>query len=133
MFFCRPWQFGSCLFISYTYIHFSLRCDWCCLVHCHVSVRMLPMSLFPTASFQHSYGYGGYEVCKYLRYIVTILMIWSLSKKTILSIPDIRSLRFGGYLRSGRYLFFLSDLAWFFYNLHHLINYYNLLSIEFFA
>ena len=34
------------------------------------------------------------------RYIVTILMIWYLNKSTVLSVPSVKSLHFGGYLKS---------------------------------
>ncbi|KAF5448646.1 hypothetical protein F2P56_029156 [Juglans regia] len=38
------------------------------------------------------------------QYIVTFLMIWFLNKRTVLSLPSMRSLHFGGYLRSGGFL-----------------------------
>lgn len=37
----------------------------------------------------------------FVRYIVTILMIWHLNKKTVLILPDMKDLEFGGYLKSG--------------------------------
>ncbi|KAK9227890.1 hypothetical protein WN944_020834 [Citrus x changshan-huyou] len=38
------------------------------------------------------------------QYMVTLLMIWYLNKRTILSIPNMKNLHFGDYLRSGGYL-----------------------------
>lgn len=35
------------------------------------------------------------------RYIVAILMLWKLNEKTVLLLPNIRNLQFGGYLKSG--------------------------------
>ncbi|KAK7826444.1 protein detoxification 45 [Quercus suber] len=42
------------------------------------------------------------EICQL--YIVTILMIWYLNKRTVLSVPSAKSLHFGGYLKSGGFL-----------------------------
>lgn len=36
--------------------------------------------------------------------MVTLLMIWYLNKRTILSIPNMKNLHFGDYLRSGNCL-----------------------------
>lgn len=36
------------------------------------------------------------------RYIVAILMLWHLNKKTVLLLPSIKNLQFGGYLKSGK-------------------------------
>lgn len=61
--------------------------------------------LFPMLIYNFGLGVTGAALSTVIsQYIVTILMIWSLSKRTILSIPNIRSLRFGGYLRSGGFL-----------------------------
>ncbi|KAF7136378.1 hypothetical protein RHSIM_Rhsim08G0028700 [Rhododendron simsii] len=38
------------------------------------------------------------------KYIVTILMIWYLNKRTVLLLPNIKDLDFGGYIRSGGFL-----------------------------
>ncbi|XP_047260673.1 protein DETOXIFICATION 45, chloroplastic isoform X4 [Capsicum annuum] len=38
------------------------------------------------------------------QYIVAILMLWHLNKKTVLLLPSIKNLRFGGYLKSGGFL-----------------------------
>ncbi|KAB1207069.1 MATE efflux family protein 3, chloroplastic [Morella rubra] len=38
------------------------------------------------------------------KYIVTFLMIWYLNKRTVLSLPSVKTLHFGGYLRSGGFL-----------------------------
>lgn len=38
------------------------------------------------------------------QYIVAILMLWHLSKKTSLLLPSMKNLQFGGYLKSGGFL-----------------------------
>ncbi|XP_055803995.1 protein DETOXIFICATION 45, chloroplastic-like [Solanum dulcamara] len=38
------------------------------------------------------------------QYIVAILMLWKLNKKTVLLLPNVRNLHFGGYLKSGGFL-----------------------------
>lgn len=45
------------------------------------------------------------KICAFIfsRYIVTFLMIWYLNKRTVLSLPSVKTLHFGGYLRSGEY------------------------------
>ena len=48
---------------------------------------------------------------KCFRYIVTFLMIWHLNKRAVLLPPKLRELQFGGYVKSGEYLFELS-LVW---------------------
>lgn len=42
---------------------------------------------------------------QHFRYIVTVLMMWHLSKKTTLQLPKLKNLQFGGYLKSGDCLF----------------------------
>lgn len=42
----------------------------------------------------------------FFRYIVTLLMIWYLNKRTIISFPNMKNLHFGDYLRSGDCPFF---------------------------
>ncbi|XP_027361840.1 protein DETOXIFICATION 45, chloroplastic-like [Abrus precatorius] len=61
--------------------------------------------LFPLLMYIFHLGVIGAALSTVMsQYIVTILMIWSLNKKTILSIPNIKSLHFGGYLSSGGFL-----------------------------
>ncbi|CAH9105889.1 unnamed protein product [Cuscuta europaea] len=38
------------------------------------------------------------------QYIVAILMLWHLNKKTVLLLPSMKNLHFGGYLKSGGFL-----------------------------
>ncbi|KAI5684055.1 hypothetical protein M9H77_05283 [Catharanthus roseus] len=38
------------------------------------------------------------------QYLVTLLMIWNLNKRTALLLPDMKSLHFGEYLKSGGFL-----------------------------
>lgn len=60
---------------------------------------------FPILMYYFRLGVTGAAISTVAsQYIVTILMIWHLNKKTVLILPDMKDLEFGGYLRSGGFL-----------------------------
>ncbi|XP_030955244.1 protein DETOXIFICATION 45, chloroplastic-like [Quercus lobata] len=61
--------------------------------------------LFPLLMYYFRLGVTGAAISTVVsQYIVTILMIWYLNKRTVLSVPSAKSLHFGGYLKSGGFL-----------------------------
>ncbi|KAL1315972.1 protein DETOXIFICATION 45, chloroplastic-like isoform X2 [Arachis hypogaea] len=74
-------------------------------VQCLGFGNLAAVFLFPVLIYNFNMGVAGAALSTVIsQYIVATLMIWSLSKRTKLSIPNIRSLPFGGYLRSGGFL-----------------------------
>ncbi|PSS36583.1 Protein DETOXIFICATION 45 like [Actinidia chinensis var. chinensis] len=60
---------------------------------------------FPILMYYFRLGVTGAAISTIAsQYIVTILMIWYLNKRTVLLIPEVKDLDFGGYLRSGGFL-----------------------------
>ncbi|KAH7852131.1 hypothetical protein Vadar_020971 [Vaccinium darrowii] len=60
---------------------------------------------FPILMYYFRLGVTGAAISTVAsQYIVTILMIWHLNKKTVLLLPDMKDLEFGGYLKSGGFL-----------------------------
>ncbi|XP_042982596.1 protein DETOXIFICATION 45, chloroplastic-like isoform X1 [Carya illinoinensis] len=67
--------------------------------------------LFPFLMYFLRLGVVGAAISTVVsQYIVTFFMIWFLNKRTVLSLPSMRSLHFGGYLRSGE-CFLLRELV----------------------
>ncbi|XP_007046545.2 PREDICTED: protein DETOXIFICATION 45, chloroplastic isoform X2 [Theobroma cacao] len=61
--------------------------------------------LFPILMYSYGLGVTGAAISTVLsQYIVAILMIWHLNKRTVLLLPGIKNLQFGGYLKSGGFL-----------------------------
>ncbi|XWS33933.1 hypothetical protein CRYUN_Cryun22dG0125600 [Craigia yunnanensis] len=61
--------------------------------------------LFPLLMYYYGLGVTGAAVATVLsQYIVAVLMIWHLNKRTVLLLPGIKNLQFGGYLKSGGFL-----------------------------
>ncbi|KAL9464759.1 hypothetical protein AB3S75_002379 [Citrus x aurantiifolia] len=61
--------------------------------------------MFPMLMYYFKLGVTGAAISTVgSQYMVTLLMIWYLNKRTILSIPNMKNLHFGDYLRSGGYL-----------------------------
>ncbi|KAL5752364.1 hypothetical protein ACOSP7_022550 [Xanthoceras sorbifolium] len=61
--------------------------------------------MFPILMYYFQLGVTGAAVSTVAsQYIVTFLMIWYLNKRTILSLPNMKNLHFGNYLRSGGFL-----------------------------
>ncbi|XP_058180612.1 protein DETOXIFICATION 45, chloroplastic isoform X3 [Rhododendron vialii] len=60
---------------------------------------------FPILMYYFRLGVTGAAISTIAsQYIVTILMIWHLNKRTVLLLPNIKDLDFGGYIRSGGFL-----------------------------
>ncbi|XP_016445817.2 protein DETOXIFICATION 45, chloroplastic-like isoform X2 [Nicotiana tabacum] len=60
---------------------------------------------FPIFMYIFQLGITGAAISTVLsQYIVAILMLWHLNKKTVLLLPSIKNLQFGGYLKSGGFL-----------------------------
>lgn len=61
--------------------------------------------MFPILMYYFKLGVTGAAISTVgSQYLVTLLMIWYLNKRTILSVPSMKNLHFGDYLRSGGYL-----------------------------
>lgn len=61
--------------------------------------------MFPILMYYFKLGVTGAAISTVgSQYMVTVLMIWYLNKRTILSVPNMKNLHFGDYLRSGGYL-----------------------------
>ncbi|KAB5556715.1 hypothetical protein DKX38_007624 [Salix brachista] len=61
--------------------------------------------MFPLLMYYFGLGVTGAAISTVVsQYFVAFLMIWYLNKKTILSLPNIQSMDFGGYLSSGGFL-----------------------------
>ncbi|XP_002521693.3 protein DETOXIFICATION 45, chloroplastic isoform X2 [Ricinus communis] len=61
--------------------------------------------LFPILMHYFRLGVTGAAISTVAsQYIVSFLMIWYLNKRTVLSLPSVEGLDFGGYLRSGGFL-----------------------------
>ncbi|KAK3014052.1 hypothetical protein RJ639_008046 [Escallonia herrerae] len=61
--------------------------------------------LFPILMYFFRLGVTGAAISTVVsQYIVTFLMIWYLNKRTVLLVPNMENLHFGGYLRSGGFL-----------------------------
>ncbi|MED6136507.1 Protein DETOXIFICATION 45, chloroplastic, variant 4 [Stylosanthes scabra] len=74
-------------------------------VQCLGFGNLAAVVLFPVLIYNFHMGVTGAALSTVIsQYIVATLMIWSLSKKTKLSISNIRSLPFDGYLKSGGFL-----------------------------
>lgn len=59
------------------------------------------------------------EYILWFRYIVTVSMIWHLSKRTVLLPPKLKNLQFGGYIKSGESSSVIL-LLWFKFSCMHL-------------
>ncbi|KAI3502787.1 hypothetical protein L1887_31104 [Cichorium endivia] len=60
---------------------------------------------FPVLMYVFGLGVTGAAISTITsQYIVTIAMIWYLNKKTVLKVPKMEDLHFGGYLKSGGFL-----------------------------
>ncbi|KAI3699307.1 hypothetical protein L2E82_43538 [Cichorium intybus] len=60
---------------------------------------------FPILMYVFGLGVTGAAISTITsQYIVTIAMIWYLNKKTVLKLPKMEDLHFGGYLKSGGFL-----------------------------
>lgn len=59
------------------------------------------------------------EYILWFRYIVTISMIWHLSKRAVLLPPKLKNLQFGGYIKSGESSSVIL-LLWFKFSCMHL-------------
>ncbi|KAL8151346.1 hypothetical protein V2J09_021154, partial [Rumex salicifolius] len=67
--------------------------------------NVFALFLFPLLMYGCNMGFTGAAVSTVLsQYIVSILMVWFLSKRAILLPPDLRGLRFDVYLKSGCFL-----------------------------
>uniref|UniRef100_A0A5B6YJ64 Protein DETOXIFICATION n=1 Tax=Davidia involucrata TaxID=16924 RepID=A0A5B6YJ64_DAVIN len=61
--------------------------------------------LFPILMYYFRLGVTGAAISTVAsQYVVTFLMIWYLNKRTVVSLPNMKDLHFGGYLRSGGFL-----------------------------
>ncbi|KAK4844089.1 hypothetical protein QYF36_016316 [Acer negundo] len=61
--------------------------------------------MFPILMYYFQLGVTGAAISTIAsQYIVTFLMIWHLNKRTVLSLPSMKNLHFGNYLRSGGFL-----------------------------
>lgn len=61
--------------------------------------------LFPLLMYTFHLGVTGAAISTVIsQYIVSFLMILYLNKRTVLSFPSVKSLHFGGYLKSGGFL-----------------------------
>lgn len=61
--------------------------------------------MFPLLMYYFGLGVTGAAISTVVsQYFVAFLMIWYLNKRTILSLPNIQSMDFGGYLSSGGFL-----------------------------
>ncbi|KAJ8764250.1 hypothetical protein K2173_005990 [Erythroxylum novogranatense] len=61
--------------------------------------------LFPLLMYASKLGVTGAAISTVIsQYVVTFMMIWHLNKRTVLSLPNIRNMHFGCYLRSGGFL-----------------------------
>ncbi|KAK1587153.1 hypothetical protein Q3G72_010179 [Acer saccharum] len=61
--------------------------------------------MFPILMYHFQLGVTGAAISTIAsQYIVTFLMIWYLNKRTVLSLPSMKNLHFGNYLRSGGFL-----------------------------
>ncbi|KAG5534509.1 hypothetical protein RHGRI_022584 [Rhododendron griersonianum] len=66
---------------------------------------VLSILFFPILMYYFRLGVTGAAISTIAsQYIVTILMIWHLNKRTVLLLPNIKDLDFGGYIRSGGFL-----------------------------
>ncbi|XP_022018634.1 protein DETOXIFICATION 45, chloroplastic isoform X1 [Helianthus annuus] len=60
---------------------------------------------FPVLMYVFGLGVTGAAISTIAsQYIVTFAMIWYLNKKTVLKLPEMKDLHFGGYLKSGGFL-----------------------------
>ncbi|XP_027074535.1 protein DETOXIFICATION 45, chloroplastic [Coffea arabica] len=60
---------------------------------------------FPVAMYVFQLGVTGAAISTVAsQYIVTVLMLWHLNKRTALLLPSLKSLHFGDYLKSGGFL-----------------------------
>lgn len=60
---------------------------------------------FPVAMYVFRLGVTGAAISTVAsQYIVTLMMLWHLNKRTALLLPSLKSLHFGDYLRSGGFL-----------------------------
>ncbi|MFS8034192.1 putative multi antimicrobial extrusion protein [Helianthus anomalus] len=60
---------------------------------------------FPILMYVFGLGVTGAAISTIAsQYIVTFAMIWYLNKKTVLKLPEMKDLHFGGYLKSGGFL-----------------------------
>ncbi|XP_027078067.1 protein DETOXIFICATION 45, chloroplastic-like [Coffea arabica] len=60
---------------------------------------------FPVAMYVFQLGVTGAAISTVAsQYIVTLLMLWHLNKRTALLLPSLKSLHFGDYLKSGGFL-----------------------------
>ncbi|KAH9662448.1 protein DETOXIFICATION 45 [Citrus sinensis] len=105
--------FGSGLFLDIMGIssgttifknHFLDRHHLCAFQHRGLG-NFSAVFMFPMLMYYFKLGVTGAAISTVgSQYMVTLLMIWYLNKRTILSIPNMKNLHFGDYLRSGGYL-----------------------------
>ncbi|KAG5547532.1 hypothetical protein RHGRI_013281 [Rhododendron griersonianum] len=61
--------------------------------------------LFPILMYYFRFGVTGAAISTVIsQYIVTVSMIWHLSKRAVLLPPKLKNLQFGGYIKSGGFL-----------------------------
>ncbi|XP_058213843.1 protein DETOXIFICATION 45, chloroplastic-like [Rhododendron vialii] len=61
--------------------------------------------LFPILMYYFRFGVIGAAISTVIsQYIVTVSMIWHLSKRAVLLPPKLKNLQFGGYIKSGGFL-----------------------------
>uniref|UniRef100_A0A2P2JZJ7 Protein DETOXIFICATION n=2 Tax=Rhizophora mucronata TaxID=61149 RepID=A0A2P2JZJ7_RHIMU len=61
--------------------------------------------LFPILMYSCWLGVTGAAISTVIsQYAVTFMMIWHLNKRTVLSLPNLKNMQFGGYLKSGGFL-----------------------------
>ncbi|VFQ88202.1 unnamed protein product [Cuscuta campestris] len=74
-------------------------------VLCLGSGNLAAVFFFPIFMYICRLGIAGAAISTVAsQYIVAILMLWHLSKKTSLLLPNMKNLQFGGYLKSGGFL-----------------------------
>ncbi|KAF7113282.1 hypothetical protein RHSIM_RhsimUnG0142600 [Rhododendron simsii] len=76
--------------------------------------------LFPILMYYFRFGVTGAAISTVIsQYIVTVSMIWHLSKRAVLLPPKLKNLQFGGYIKSGE-SFSVILLLWFKFSCMHL-------------
>lgn len=103
---CRIWEFSSCILLPTIDVYLRIGCNWRSHFNCCISVGFF--HVYRTELYiQLHIIFIGETAVYYLnslsnsRYLVTLLMIWNLNKRTALLLPDMKSLHFGEYLKSG--------------------------------
>lgn len=72
---------------------------------------MAAVFFFPILMYVFGLGVTGAAISTIAsQYIVTFAMLWYLNKKTVLKLPKMEDLHFGGYLKSGTCFLILKTL-----------------------